>query len=301
MGFATNGQVRLYFEAFGADTAPAVLLCGGTGRQSIDYDDAFCDALVAAGYRAIRFDSRDVGLSSSFAAHPSHLAAVYRAALGDGAAEPAYTLADMAADALAVMDAAGAERAHLVGRSLGGAVAQWVAITAPARVASLTLIMTNSRSIARHIAPETIARVDGEVLSDADDYVARQIRAASANALPEDFDVARITAEARLAWQRGVHPGAIARHFAAAIAMPDLRADLGALAIPAVVLHGAQDRTIPLLYAQETATAIPGARLIIIDDMGHDGAPRVRRLWLPAILDTLGAAPGPSTPALVGV
>lgn len=296
MGFASNGQARLYFETFGPDNAPAVLLCGGTGRQLTDYDAEFCDALVAAGYRAIRFDSRDVGLSSSFAQYPANLAAVYRAALGDGTACPVYGLSDMAGDALAVLVAAGAERAHLVGRSLGGAVAQQVAITAPERVASLTLIMTNSRSIVADIAPATIERVAGEVLVDGEDYVARQLRAAGANALSCDFDEARITAEAGLAWQRGVYPGAIARHFAVAISMPDLRAGLSRLAVPTVVIHGAQDRTIPLAYAQETAAAIPGARLVVIDDMGHDGSPRVRRLWLPTILETLESAQSVSLP-----
>ena len=258
MGFANNGQARLYFETFGPDNAPAVLLCGGTGRQLTDYDAEFCNALVAAGYRAIRFDSRDVGLSSSFAQYPANLAAVYRAALGDGAACPVYGLSDMAGDALAVLDAAGAERAHLVGRSLGGAVAQYVAITASERVTSLVLIMTNSRSIVADIAPATIERVDAEKLTDGEDYVARQLRAARANALSCDFDEARITAEAWSAWQRGVHRGAIARHFAVAISMPDLRARLAGLTVPAVVIHGAQDRTIPVTYAQETAAAIAG-------------------------------------------
>ena len=290
MGFANNGQARLYFETFGPDNAPAVLLCGGTGRQLTDYDAEFCNALVAAGYRAIRFDSRDVGLSSSFAQYPANLAAVYRAALGDGAACPVYGLSDMAGDALAVLDAAGAERAHLVGRSLGGAVAQYVAITASERVTSLVLIMTNSRSIVADIAPATIERVDAEKLTDGEDYVARQLRAARANALSCDFDEARITAEAWSAWQRGVHRGAIARHFAVAISMPDLRARLAGLTVPAVVIHGAQDRTIPVTYAQETAAAIAGTKLLVIDEMGHDGSPRVRRLWLPTILETLEAA-----------
>lgn len=301
MGFAVNGQAQLYFETFGADSAPTVMLCGGTGRQSIDYDDEFCGVLVGAGYRVIRFDSRDVGLSTSFAQCPSNLAAVHRAALGHGTARPAYSVADMAMDALAVMDATQAKRAHVVGRSLGGAVAQSLALAAPGRIASLTLIMTNSRSIADHITPETVARVEHEVLTDAADYVARQIRAARINALPEDFDSDRITTEALLAWQRGVHAGAIARHFAAAIAMPDLRQDLHSLDIPATVLHGTQDQIIPPLYAQETAAAIPGARLKMLEAMGHDGAPRVRRLWLPAILDTLRAAPGPSALPLAGL
>lgn len=290
MGFAGNGPTQLYFEDFGPVTAPAVLLCGGTGRQCIDYDEDFCAALVAAGFRAIRFDSRDTGMSSSFTQRPSNLGAVYRGALAGDRVELAYTLADMAQDALAVLDAAGAERAHFVGRSLGGAVAQMTAISAPDRVLSLSLIMTNSRSIVADIAPATIERVESETLTNADDYVARQVRAAKAHALPQDFDEARIAAEAARAWQRGVHSGAIARHFAVSIGMPDLRAELARVAVPTVVLHGAQDRTIPLGYARETALAIPDANLNVIADMGHDGAPRVRHLWLPAIIDTLDRA-----------
>ncbi len=264
-----------------------MLLCGGTGRQCIDYDEDFCAALVAAGFRAIRFDSRDTGLSSSFTQTPSNLGAVYRGVLAGERVKLAYALADMARDALAVLDAAGAERAHFVGRSLGGAVAQMTAISAPDRVLSLSLIMTNSRSIAADIAPATIDRVEDETLTNADDYVLRQVRGAKTNALHQDFDEARIAAEARHAWQRGVHSGAIARHFAVSIGMPDLRAELARVVVPTIVLHGAQDRTIPLGYARETAMAIPGAKLTVIADMGHDGAPRVRRLWLPAIIDTL--------------
>jgi pimeloyl-ACP methyl ester carboxylesterase len=290
MAFATTVIGDIHYESFGLAGDPAVLLLGGAGRQAIDYDDEFCTALISRGFRAIRFDTRDTGPSAGMGAAPSNLEAVYRGALAGEPAPAAYSLADLARDALAVMEAAGVARAHLVGRSLGSAVAQTLALGQPERVLSLTLIMANSRSVASDLPEATVARVAAESLADVDDFVARQVRVAKAAALPQDFDPDRVAEEARTMWRRGVHPGGVARHFAAALGMSDLRGALGGLNVPTLVIHGALDRTIAPSYARETADAISGARLEMLEDMSHDGSPRVRARWLPLILHHLAGA-----------
>ena len=284
MAFATVAIGNIHYETFGPVDGPAVLLMGGTGRQAIDYDDAFCLALGSCGYGAIRFDTRDTGPSSGLGAAPSNLEAVHQSAIIGKKAAVAYTLDDLAQDAKAVMNAAGFSRAHIVGRSLGSLVAQSLALQSPECVLSLTLIMTNSRSVARDLAAETVARVASETFGDEKDFVARQIRVARAAAMPGDFDAERLTEEARTMWRRGVHPGGVARHFAAGLGISDLRAALRDLNIPTLIIHGALDRTIAPSYAIETADAIPGAHIEILEDMSHDGSPRVRARWLPLIV-----------------
>lgn len=284
MPIARNGAVAIHYDSFGDTAAPAVLLMAGAGRSATDFDAPFIDGLTDAGFHVIRLDSRDTGLSTAFPGVSANLRAVYDAARGGVPADPPYGVADMAADAIAVLDAAGVARAHIVGRSLGGMVAQHLAIHAPARVAGLALVMANSRSLVDRIGEATLDRLEAESIPDADAYVARQLRVFEANGVAEDFDADRIEAEARIAWARGVHPGATARHFAAALAAPDMRAALAAVEIPTLVIHGARDPVIPPAYAIETAQAIPHAQLVMIDDMAHDAPPRLRADWLRRIV-----------------
>ncbi|BCA63460.1 hypothetical protein HMP09_2694 [Sphingomonas sp. HMP9] len=284
MPIAHHGDVAIHYDSYGDVDAPAVLLMAGAGRPATDFDAPFIDGLTAAGFRVMRLDSRDTGLSTAFPGVSANLCAVYHAARGGAPANPPYAIADMAADAIAVLDAAGVDRAHIVGRSLGGMVAQHLAIHAPARVASLALVMANSRSLIDRIGEATLDQLEAESIPDADAYVARQLRVFQANGIAEDFDADRIAAEARIAWARGVHPGATARHFAAALAAEDMRPALAGVAAPTLVIHGARDPVIPPAYAVETAGAIPCAELVMIEEMAHDAPPHLRADWLRRIV-----------------
>ncbi|MDO9367322.1 MAG: alpha/beta fold hydrolase [Sphingopyxis sp.] len=279
MAFATNGEVRISYERMTAGDGPAVILLAGAGRPSTDFDDHFCAPLVAAGFVPIRIDSRDTGRSTALVDIVPDLPAIKAAALSEGEGKPPYRIADMADDVLAVMDAEAIDRAHFVGRSIGGLVAQQLAVLNPDRVQSLALIMAISRSMADVIPGAALDRLMAEHIADEDGYVVRQLGVAQANGMAQDFDPVRVADEARIAWRHGIHRGGTARHFAASLAAPDLRPALAALSIPTLILHGRHDKVIPLPRAIETAEAIPGAIIEVDETMGHDGPPRLRQAW----------------------
>ncbi|WP_428630184.1 alpha/beta fold hydrolase [Sphingopyxis sp.] len=279
MAFATNGAVRISYERMIAGDGPAVILLAGAGRPSTDFDDNFCAPLFAAGFVPIRIDSRDTGRSTALVDVVPDLPAIKASALGAGDGLPPYGIADMARDVLAVMDAEAIGRAHFVGRSIGGLVAQQLAVLHPDRVQSLSLIMAMSRSMADVIPDAALDRLMAEHIADEAAYVDRQLGVAQANGMAQDFDAERIAAEARIAWRHGIHRGGTARHFAASLAAPDLRVALGALFVPTLILHGRQDKVIPHERAAETRAAIPGAVIEIDETMGHDGPPRLRTSW----------------------
>lgn len=286
MTFAHNGPIRLFYEAFGKAGDPVVLLMPGAGRQGVDFGDGFCQRLAGEGWRVIRFDPRDTGLSSAVA-QPSRLIEVFDA-VNAGAPPPlAYGLDAMADDAFSVLDAAGVQSAHLLGRSLGSAVAQAMALSQPDRVLSLTLVMAFSRSLAPTQTRETLIRIESEQIPDVEAYVERQVRGAQMMGSPAFFDAERVASEARIAFERGVHAGATARHFAVGVATRDMRSRLEALRLPALVIHGALDRVIPSTYAEETVAALNCGSLHLMQDMGHDGPPQLVDRWASLFLDTM--------------
>ena len=290
MAFATNGEVRISYERMTAGDGPAVIRLAGAGRPSTDFDYHFCAPLFAAGFVPIRIDSRDTGRSTALVDVVPDLPAIKAAVLGEGDARSPYGIADMARDVLAVMDAEAIDRAHFVGRSIGGLVAQQLAILNPDRVLSLTLIMAMSRSMADVIPDAALDRLMAEHIADEDAYVARQLGVAQANGMAEDFDAARVADEARIAWRHGIHRGGTARHFAASLAVDDLRPALAALSVPTLILHGRHDKVIRLPRAFETAEAIRGATIEVDETMGHDGPPRLRQAWGARVAAHLAAA-----------
>lgn len=280
MPFASNGAVRLYYERIGSLAAPAVLLLNGAGRQCGDFADEFCNELAQRGFCVIRYDQRDTGLSSDFV-HCAPDTAGVAAALAQGS-EPSlpYDVFALAADALAVLDACAIERVHLFGRSLGSAVAQVLALEQPTRVASMTLAIALSRGIGQATPLERLRRLDSEQFADANSFAQRQVETAKAIGNPAYFDAARVHAEALAAFTRGVHSGAIARHFMVGLALPDLRPRLHELRCPVQVIHGRMDKVIPLIYAEETAASIIDAQLSILDDMAHEAPPQLWSRWI---------------------
>lgn len=252
---AHNGQVEIEYETFGDDGSEAILLVNGLGSQMTRWPEAFCEKLVARGYRAIRFDNRDTGKST-------WLTAADR-----------YTLADMANDAVAVLDAAGVGKAHIAGMSMGGMIVQRMALDHPDRVLSMTSIMsaTSGKVAATPEAMAVITVAPPDPAADYEGFIANAVKNArtiGSPAYPWTDEALRARAVAEHA--RAFNPAGVARQRQAIGADGDRAEALKSLAIPTVVLHGVEDPLIQPIGGIETANAIPGAELRIIPGMGHD-------------------------------
>jgi len=254
-----NDDVELHYETFGKADDPTVLLVAGLGRQSIDFTVEWCERIVAEGFRVVRFDNRDTGLSSKL----------------DGRD---YLLWDMALDAVAVLDAAGAERAHVLGVSMGGMIAQSLAIAHPERVRSLTSVMshTGEEGYGR-ASPAAFALLVAPPPKSRDEFIARRVTvSAVVGSKPEWIDLAELRAAAGAAFDRCFCPEGQARQLVA-IQQSGSRGDLlPMLRVPTLVLHGSRDTLVDPSGGRRTAELVPDARYVEIEGMGHD-LPRV--LW----------------------
>jgi pimeloyl-ACP methyl ester carboxylesterase len=250
-----NGAVSLYYETFGADADPVLLLVNGLGSQCINFKEAFCERFAAQGFRVVRFDNRDVGLSS-------HLKG-----------GPRYTVDDMADDGFAVLDAVGAARAHIAGWSMGGMIVQSMAIRRPERVLSLTSVMSAPGPIPTMRDDEVIAAFTAPPATTREEAAERQLAGLRVWGSPASYDVERITADAYAAYDRCHDPEGRARQSKAVAASPSRVEALATLHVPTLVVHGDADRLVPPIAGQATADAIPGARLEIVEGMGHDYPP----------------------------
>lgn len=273
---------------------PAVLLIMGLGMQLIAWPPEMVDALEKAGYRVVCFDNRDVGLSSHFDAlgKPNLLWASLKYKLGLVPAAP-YSLGDMAADAIGVLDALKIDQAHVVGVSMGGMIAQRVAIAAPQRTLSLTSIMSTSgaRGLPQ-AAPEVVrvllSRPTGTSTTAVVEHTMRLFKAIGSPAYPapEAEMRARVTAGV----QRAFHPVGTLRQMLAIVADITRAALLSRITAPTLVVHGKADPLVPLACGEDTARRIPGAKLLTIDGMGHDLPPEPVRQILAALIPHLHTA-----------
>jgi pimeloyl-ACP methyl ester carboxylesterase len=274
MARASANGVEIEWDARGPDNAPAVLLIMGLGGQMTRWSDAFMDALVDHGLRAIRFDNRDVGLSTKFdGAGLPDLPAIGAAMLAGMTPAVAYTLEHMAADAVAVLDAAGVDRAHVVGASMGGMIAQLVATEHPERVLTLTSIMSSTGNPALPRATDAanavlMTRPEG---SDMDSLVAHGVKSAKVIGSPGyPTDEAVLAERVRADAERMHYPPGFARQFAAIMANGDRRSRLAGVRAPTLVIHGVDDPLVPVEGGRDTAASIPGATLMEVPGMGHD-------------------------------
>ena len=274
----TANGIELEFESFGRRSDPAVLLVMGLGMQMLAWPESLCHSLAKSGYQVIRFDNRDVGLSQrmSDSARVNLPAAAMRYLLHLPVAAP-YTLETMAEDGIGLLDALGIERAHLVGASLGGMVAQSAAARHPERCLSLVSIMSSSGDRRLPKAQLKILRLLLSRPKRGDDREAwvghylRMFRAIGSPGFPTPPEL--MEARVRMFLERSHYPAGTLRQILAILASGDRSAQLRRIRAPTLVLHGKDDPLVPVAHGVDCARKIPGARLELIAGMGHDLAP----------------------------
>jgi pimeloyl-ACP methyl ester carboxylesterase len=278
--FADVGSVTLCYETFGDPEDPALLLIMGLATQMVGWREDFCRQLVERGFFVIRYDNRDVGRSTSMKGR----AVTLRQLVTRRIKKPPYTLGELADDAAGLLDHLGIAQAHVVGASMGGMIAQHLAFRYPARVLSLASIMstTGGRFVGQPrmaVVPLFLSRPSGSK----EEYIERAVKLFHAVGSKRLFDEESVRESAALAWERGVNMPGAGRQLAAITADHNRKKRLRRITAPTLVIHGKDDRLISPSGGKATAKAIPGARLLLLDDMGHD---LPRPLW-PKVIDAI--------------
>lgn len=261
-GRAVNGDHEIEFESFGTASDPVMLLVNGFTSQLIRWPEPFCRMLVDAGFRVVRYDNRDVGLSTKT---PDHLVPP-----ADDLSAAPYSLSAMAADGVAVLDALGIESAHVAGRSMGGMIVQLMAIEHPDRVASMCSIMstTGDRDVGG-ATDEAIEALRSPPPAERSAFVEHSVATGRVISGPlYDPDAAAELAGA--SFDRCFHPQGALCQLAAITTASDRTAALRTLDVPTLVIHGRLDPLIQLDGGESTAAAVPDATLVVFDEMGHD-------------------------------
>ncbi|MDF5757229.1 alpha/beta hydrolase [Spongiactinospora sp. TRM90649] len=261
-----NG-IEIAYDTFGGPGDRPLLLVIGLATQMIFWDDAFCARLAADGHHVVRFDNRDSGLSTQLTgAGVPDLAAVLS---GDG--DVPYLIEDMADDTAALMDALGWESCHVAGASMGGMIAQSLAIRHPARVRSLTSIMSTPAASIGEPTEAALAALLSPPGRNREEAIRQALSVWSVIGSPGyPLDRERLTRLSSIAYDRAGDPTGSARQLAAILASPDRTPGLAGLSVPSLVLHGQDDQLIRLAGGLATAAAIPGSRLLTFPGMGHD-------------------------------
>ena len=272
-GISANG-ITIEYERYGRETDPTVLLIMGLGAQLTRWPMQLVNALVGRGYQVIRYDNRDVGLSQKFdAAGIPNMGEIAATLMRGEKPVTPYTLDDMAADAAGLLDALGIEKAHIMGASMGGMIAQVFAADFPEKTLSLTSIMSSSGNPALPPArPEAMAVLTSRPQgADLDSLVAHGVNSAKVIGSPGyPVDEAVLAERVREDALRSIYPAGFARQMAAIYANGDRRQRLAKIAARTVVIHGTDDPLVPVEGGRDTAASIPGARLVEIPGMGHD-------------------------------
>ena len=268
-----NG-IEIAYETFGNSEDPAILLVMGLGTQMLAWPDQMCELLAGAGNYVIRFDNRDVGLSTHF--HDAPSPAPHEVVLKRRSAP--YTVSDMADDAVGLLDVLGVERAHVVGASMGGFISQTIALEHPQRVLSLTLIMTStgSRRVGRP-TPKLVARMARRTEATTKEAaIEESVATYRLIGSPDHLDEELVRELAGRAYDRGYDPKGTQRQLAAILSQPDRTRRLANIAVPTLVVHGLDDPLVAASGGLAIAKAIPGATFIGHAGMGHD---LPRTLW----------------------
>ena len=265
--FAEVGPVTLCYETFGNPTDPALLLVMGLGTQMVAWREDFCRQLVDRGFFVVRFDNRDCGRSTSMSGAPP----TTRELITRRVKNPAYSLSEMADDAIGLMDHLAIQQAHIVGASMGGMIVQHMAMRYPGRVLSMASMMS---TVGGRVAGAPRLSVIPMFLSappqDKDAYIERAVKLFRMVGSKRLFDENYIRESAELSWERGVNFAGTGRQLAAITADGNRSKRLARITAPTLVIHGKDDKLVTPSGGRATAKAIRGARLLMLDDMGHD-------------------------------
>ncbi|MEI8240644.1 MAG: alpha/beta fold hydrolase [Actinomycetota bacterium] len=257
----------------GSPTNPTLLLVNGLGSQSTNYADAWCDMLAVHDLHVVRYDNRDVGLSTKFDSAPQ------------GPYGEAYLVGDMADDGFAVLDALGVERAHVMGLSMGGMIVQTMAIEQPERLITMTSAMSSTGEPEyMKSTPRAAELLTAPPAIDRDGYIQGWVDGQREWGSPEFADEDRWRADAARAFDRSFHPGGSARQYLAIRASGDRAERLRSVTVPTLVIHGDNDTLIDAIGGRRTAELIPGARFELIAGMGHDYPPQLWRTWVDLVV-----------------
>ncbi len=290
----TANGIELCYEEFGDPSDPAVLLVMGLATQMLGWDADFCAELSGRGFRVIRYDNRDIGRSQRMTGAPPTL----RQLVLRSKKAARYTIDDMAADGVGLLDALGIERAHVVGASMGGMIAQTIAVRHPQRVLSLTSIMSSTGArLSGQPALKMLPLFFKKPPRGRDAYIDRTVGLFGVIGSP-GFPRAEADLRAMLgsAWERGHDAAGPGRQLAAVLAATDRRELLRSITTPTLVIHGTADPLVRPSGGRATARAIPGARLLLIDGMGHD---LPRGAW-PQIIDGIEENARRASPVTAG-
>jgi pimeloyl-ACP methyl ester carboxylesterase len=266
-----NGQC-LYVEIGGEPTHPSILLIMGLGGQVLHWPDAFCQQLIQAGFQIIRYDHRDVGLSSKIKAVQSHKLSIYplmaRYSLGLASQGAAYTLYDMAQDASLLIKALGMTQVHVIGASMGGMIAQILAAKYPQQVLSLGLLFSsnNQRLLPPPFPKQLLALLSQPKADDEEQVIGHALKIYNRIGSPGHIDATEATKTARLLYRRNYYPSGTFRHFLAILCT-------GSLLYLDKQIHGSRDRLLPPAHGKAVAKAINNAKFELIEGLGHDLPP----------------------------
>ncbi|MGB6836720.1 MAG: alpha/beta hydrolase [Dehalococcoidia bacterium] len=266
-----NG-ISIEFEEFGGQDSTPLLLIMGLGAQMVMWEERFCKQLADRGFRVIRYDNRDVGLSTKFHEACPNPAQLVADLLQGKSVDPPYTLDDMAQDAAGLLQALGIPSAHVVGASMGGMITQLLAVHYPHHVLTLTSIMsTTGNPDLPQPEPDVLALLMQPMPTEREAAIQHGMRVWRAIAGPGfEFDEARIRELVELSYDRDPDPSGTARQLLAIMTAPSRKDALRSVTAPTLVIHGDADPLIPIAGGFDTAEAIPAAKMLVIEGMGHE-------------------------------
>jgi pimeloyl-ACP methyl ester carboxylesterase len=266
----TNG-IELEYETFGDPADPTLLLVHGLGAQMVSWHPDFCHGLADRGFHVVRFENRDVGLSSKVDDHDVDVVATMLAAFADGPVDAPYELADMAADAWGLLDHLGVDQAHLMGASMGGMIVQQMAIDRPERVLTLTSHMstTGDPDVGQPTA-EAISVLLEPAPVEREANIAKAVEQSRFLAGPVHADDDWARERATLSYDRCFHPEGVSRQLLAVLVASPRSAALRGLDVPALVIHGEIDPLIDVSGGERTAECLAGSEFLRLEDTGHD-------------------------------